>query len=112
MSIQESAKIVNLLHTAYFHLERTITVEELANRIDLWAAEFINYPYEVVNAVSRAWIRKEKWLPSVEEIKAAADLQLSLQKKLMEAGYISDLVLTAEEEAIAEAIWNSVTYGS
>lgn len=110
MTIQETAKIVNLLHTAFFHLDKTATVEDLANRIDLWAAEFIEYPYEIVLKVVKAWIKVNKWLPSVNEIIEACDIQLELQKKLEEAGSITALIITKEQEEQMEALLRFV-YG-
>ena len=104
MTIQETAKIINLFHTAYFHIDKAATVEDLANRIDLWGAEFINYPFEAVLKVSRAWIRTNKWLPSVEEVLAACDVYIDLQKKLLEAGSVTALAITEEQERKIEEV--------
>ena len=104
MTIQETAKIINLLHTAYFHIDRNATVEDLANRIDLWGAVFINYPFEAVFKTANNWIKVNKWLPSVEEIKTASDLYIDLQKKLKEAGSVTALAITEEQERKIEEV--------
>lgn len=106
MTIQEAAKVVNILHTAY-PSDRNATPQELADRIDLYAVYFADYPFDLVFRVTKAWIMSHKFMPVIEEIKNACDVRRRLGQKLAEAVFCPEDLrpIPPEEEARLEAIW-------
>lgn len=103
MTIQETAKIINLIHSSYAS-DRKATAEDLADRIDAWAVFFVNEPFEVVLRIVKAWIKSSVYMPTIEQIKAAVDIQIKLDQKLAEAGYITAAPLSEEDEATVEGV--------
>ena len=50
MTMQEAARVVQMIHTAY-PADRKTSAEELADRIDMWAVFFADTPAYIVNKV-------------------------------------------------------------
>lgn len=103
MTIQETAKIINLIHSSY-SVDRKATAEDLADRIDTWAVFFVTEPYEVVLRVVKAWIKKSVFMPTIEQIKTAVELQIKIDKQLLSAGYVDFIKLSEEDEATIEGV--------
>ncbi len=107
MTMQETARIVQMIHTAY-PVDRKATAEELADRIDLWSVFFADTPAYIVNKVVMAWIKTSNFMPNVEEIGEACKIQKQLDEKLSQAGLVDQIQITPEQEARLEALWESL----
>lgn len=109
MTIQEAARIVQMIHTAY-PVDRKATAEELADRIDLWAVYFADYPAELIARVVRAWISSHSFMPLIDEIKNAADVRRRIGQKLADAVFCPDDLkpLPPEEEKRLDALWRDI----
>lgn len=88
MTVQESYQIVYMIHTAY-PSDSKATAQELAERVNLFAAFFADYPAETVRTAARGWIANNKWMPTPHDIKEACDMLLRLVKNLANAKIIS-----------------------
>lgn len=84
MTVQESYQIVYMIHTAY-PSDSKATAEELAERINLYAVFFADYPAETVRTAAQGWIKYNKWMPTVNELKEKCDMLLKLGKNLANA---------------------------
>lgn len=84
MTVQESYQIVYMIHTAY-PSDSKATAEELAERINLYAVFFADYPAETVRTAAQGWIKYNKWMPTVHDLKAGCDMLLRLGKNLFNA---------------------------
>ena len=106
MTIQEAAKVIYMIHTAY-PADRKATAEELADRMDLWAVFFADYTAQEVERAVKAWIRTQSFMPNTNEIKAACDLNRKLSRKLSAAQFIPDDTgpTDPETEARLDALW-------
>ena len=107
MTIQESAKVVYMIHTAY-PADRKATAEELADRIDLYAVFFADYSAQEVERVAKAWIRSQNFMPTTKEIKEGCDLFRKLGRKLADAHYIPDAITDPETEKKLDALWHDI----
>ena len=108
MTIQEAAKVVYMIHTAY-PADRKATAEELADRIDLWGVFFADYTAAEVTRAAKAWIKSRSFMPNPNEIKAACDIQRKLARKLESARVIPDDTPTdPKTEAKLDALWASI----
>lgn len=109
MTIQEAAKIVHMIHTAY-PVDRKATAEDLADRIDLWAVYFADYDAELVARVAKAWIESHTFMPTIDEIKNACDVRRRIGEKLANAVFIPDDLkpLPPEEVKRLEGIWRDI----
>lgn len=97
MTIQESAKVIYMIHTAY-PADRKTTAEELADRMDLWAVFFADYTAQEVERAVKAWIQTQSFMPNTNEIRAACDLNRKLSRKLSVAHFIPDDSETTDPE--------------
>lgn len=84
MTVQESYQIVYMIHTAY-PSDSKATAQDLAERVNLFAVFFADYPAETVRTASRGWIANNKWMPTPHDIKDACDMLLKLGKNLADA---------------------------
>ena len=109
MTIQETAKIIYMIHTAY-PADRKATAQELADRIDLWAVFFADYPAQDVERAVKAWIVSQSFMPTPKEIKEACGTLGKLGHKLAGAHYIPDEITETdpETEARLAALWDSI----
>ena len=109
MTIQEAAKVVNILHTAY-PSDRNATPQELADRIDLYAVYFADYPFELVFRVTKAWIGARRFMPVIDEIKNACDVRRRIGQKLEAAVFCPEDLrpIPPEEERRLEALWQEI----
>lgn len=109
MTIQEAAKVVRMIHTAYT-ADRKATPEELADRIDLWAVFFADYDAELVTRIVKAWIRTNKYMPQIEEIKNACDVRRRMSQTLKEADFVPEDLrpIPPEEEKRLESLWREI----
>lgn len=108
MTIQEAAKVVYMIHTAY-PADRKATVEELADRIDLWGVFFADYSADEVMQATKAWILASSYMPTPKEIKEACDTRRKLSKHLANAFYITgDEPIDPKTEAKLDALWASI----
>lgn len=67
MNIEESVKIVNLLHSAYPQ-DKKATRADLFQRAETYHIAFIDYTYETVERAARHVIATSKWLPTTAEL--------------------------------------------
>lgn len=109
MTIQEAAKIVYMIHTAY-PADRKATAQELADRIDLWAVFFSGYTLQEVERTVKAWIVSENFMPTPKEIKDGCDILRKLGQKITAAHFIPDDIqdTDAETEARLSRLWDSI----
>lgn len=111
MTIQESAKVIYMLHTAY-PADRKATAEELADRIDLWAVFFADYTAQEVERATKAWILGSPFMPNPNEIKARCDTWRKTARLLSNAKWITPDGPEPEpsaEDVLLANIWDSVT---
>lgn len=109
MTIQESAKVVYMIHTAY-PTDRKATADDLADRIDLWAVFFADYSAQEVERAVKAWIRSQTFMPTTKEIKQACDIFRKLGQKLAGAHYIPEEITANDPQTDARlaALWQSI----
>lgn len=109
MTIQETAKIIYMIHTAY-PSDRKATAEELADRIDLWAVFFNDYKARDVERAAKAWILSQNFMPTPKEIKNACDTLSRLGQKLAGAQYIPEEITESDPETDARLskLWQSI----
>lgn len=110
MTIQEAAKVVYMIHTAY-PADRKATAEELADRIDLWGVFFADYSADEVMKATKAWILGSPYMPNPNEIKTACDTWRKLARHISGAVFITgdDIQETdPETDARLEALWASI----
>lgn len=67
MTIQESIKIVSLLHNSYPQ-DKKATKEDLAQRAESYHISFADYDYETVKAAAVHCINTSKWHPTTKEL--------------------------------------------
>ena len=67
MNIEESVKIVNLLHNAYPH-DKKATRSDLFQRAETYHIAFCDYSFETVEAAARHIIATKKWHPTAAEL--------------------------------------------
>ena len=107
MTMQEAARVVQMIHTAY-PADRKTSAEELADRIDMWAVFFADTPAYIVNKVVMSWIKNNTFMPTVEEIGKACKIQKEQSEKIAEAGFIDQIHITPEQEARLDALWEDL----
>ena len=109
MTIQESAKVIYMIHTAY-PTDRKATAQELADRIDLWAVFFSDYTAAEVERAAKAWIRSETFMPTPREIKEACDVFRKLGRKLADAHFIPDEITETDPqtEKRLKTLWQEI----
>lgn len=108
MTIQEAAKVIYMIHTAY-PADRKATAEELADRMDLWAVFFADYTAQEVERAVKAWILNSSFMPNPNEIKTTCDIQRKLARKLESARVIpGDTPTDPKTEARLDALWASI----
>lgn len=111
MTIQESAQVVYMIHTAY-PADRKATAEELADRIDLWAVFFADYTAPEFERAVKAWILSQAFMPTPKEIKEACDIFRRLGQKLAGAHFIphaiTDTDKDPETEKWLETLWQEI----
>lgn len=110
MTIQEAAKVIYMIHTAY-PADRKATAEELADRMDLWAVFFADYTLEEVAQAVKDWIGASPYMPTPKEIKDACDTWRKLARHISGAVFITgdDTGPTdPETEARLDALWASI----
>lgn len=111
MTIQEAAKVVYMIHTAY-PADRKATAEELADRIDLWGVFFADYSADEVMRATKAWILGSPYMPNPNEIKTACDTWKKTARLLSNANYITPDGPEPENDDTADllsSIWEGVT---
>lgn len=89
MTIQEATKVIYMIHAVYPQ-DRKATEEELLDRIDAWAVFFADYPFPIVDAAVKTWIKSASYMPTPEEIKRACDTRVKFEKLISNAGYINE----------------------
>ena len=67
MNIEESIKIINLLHGAYPQ-DKKATRAELFQRAETYHIAFIDYDYLTVERAARHCIATRKWMPTTAEL--------------------------------------------
>ena len=67
MKIEESIKIVNMLHAAYPQ-DRKATREELLARAEAYSVAFADYDVETVRKAAQHCIATNKWHPTTAEL--------------------------------------------
>ena len=107
MTVQEATKIVYMLHAAYPQ-DRKATENDLLDRIDVWAVFFADTEVHIVSKVVNAWIRSQSFMPNIEEIKRACDVQEQLEKHLASAGIIKPENCPPEYAARLDALWDAL----
>lgn len=90
MTIQETAKLIYLMHAVYPQ-DRKTTEAELLDRIDGWSVFFADYPFPIVDAAVKRWIKSSSFMPTPEEIKKACDTRAKFEEIIQGAGYINQL---------------------
>ena len=90
MTIQEATRVVYMIHAVYPQ-DRRATEAELLDRIDAWAVFFADYPFPIVDAAVKSWIKSSAYMPTPEEIKKACDTRAKFEKLISEAGYINQI---------------------
>ena len=108
MTIQESARIVHMIHTAY-PADRKTSAEELADRIDMWSVAFADTPFYMVSKVVMSWIKTQTFMPNIDEILRACKIQKELAEKISKAGLVDQIQITPEQDAWLDALWESLT---
>lgn len=68
MTLQETAGIMTILHTAYPHYYANATDEEKKAALNLWSTMFDDYDYNTVAAAVKAVIATSKFPPTVADI--------------------------------------------
>ena len=107
MTIQEATKIIYMIHAAYPQ-DRKATEQDLLDRIDLWSVFFADVEYNTVFKVVKAWIKVKSFLPSIDEIKAAVDIQKQLDKKIAQAGIIKPEQIPPDIEARLDSLISEI----
>lgn len=107
MTIQETAKIIYMIHTAY-PADRKATAEELADRIDLWAVFFRDYTVQEVQEAAQAWIISQTFMPTPKEIKESCDTCRKLARHLAGACLITGEGELTEDDAKILALFDSI----
>lgn len=105
--MQEAARIVQMIHTAY-PADRKTSAEELADRIDMWAVFFADTPAYIVKKVVMSWIKTQTFMPTIEEIGRACKIQKELDEKIANAGLINNIHITPEQEKMLDALWKDL----
>lgn len=90
MTIQEATRVVYMIHAVYPQ-DRRATEAELLDRVDLWAVFFAEYPFPIVDAAVKSWIKSSSYMPTPEEIKRACDTRRRFENLIKDAGYINQL---------------------
>ena len=67
MNIEESVKIVNLLHSSYPQ-DKKATRSDLFQRAETYHIAFVDYDYQTVERAARHLIATSKWLPTTAEL--------------------------------------------
>lgn len=109
MTIQDTTRVIYLIHTAY-PSDRKTTDKELADRVTLWSVFFRDYEAETVERAVKAWIVSQSFMPTPKEIKEACGTLGKLGYKLAGAHYIPDEITETdpETEARLAALWDSI----
>ena len=110
MTVQEASQIVHLLHTAYCY-DSKATPQELADRINLYAVFFADYPAETVRTAAMAWVKHNKWLPALHDLKEYSDNLLRLGKTLAGARVIGEGEIDPETDQYLEQLCEFVGLG-
>ena len=108
MTIQDATKIVYMLHAA-FPQDRKATENDLLDRIDVYAVFFADTDARVVYKVVNAWIKSQPFMPNIEELKKACDIQKQIDRHLADAGIIKPEDLSPELQARLDALWDALT---
>lgn len=69
MTIQETAKIMTILHTAYPRYYANTTDEEKKAALNLWSTMFADDDYKIIAAAVKAVISTSKFPPTIADIK-------------------------------------------
>ena len=96
-----------MIHAAYPQ-DRKATEQDLLDRIDLWSVFFADVEYNTVFKVVKAWIKVKSFLPSIDEIKAAVDIQKQLDKKIAQAGIIKPEQIPPDIEARLDSLISEI----
>lgn len=107
MTIQEAAKVIYMIHTAY-PADRKATAEELADRMDLWAVFFADYTAQEVEQAVKAWILAQSFMPTPKEIKESCDTCRKLARHLAGACFITGEGELTEDDAKILALFESI----
>ena len=67
MNIEESVKIVNLIHSAYPQ-DKKATRSDLFQRAETYHIALVDYDYQTVERAARHLIATSKWLPTTAEL--------------------------------------------
>ena len=71
MTLKESIKIVQMLHSAYPQ-DRKATAAELSQRAQSYNVAFADYEYSIVERAAQYCIMTNKWYPTTRELLDAA----------------------------------------
>lgn len=109
MTIQETTRVIYLIHMAY-PSDRKTTDKELADRVTLWSVFFRDYEAETVERAVKAWITSQNFMPTPKEIKEACDTLRRLGCQIKAAHFIPDDTKETdpETEARLSAFWDSM----
>ncbi len=79
MTIQETAGIMTILHTAYPRYYANTTDEEKRAALNLWSTMFADYEYNIIAAAVKAVIATSKFPPTIADINEKLRLLTSPQ---------------------------------
>ena len=69
MTREEAIKILAILKAAYPNFYKNMTKEEAKGTINVWASQFVSFPYSAVLIAVQKLISTKTFPPTVSEVK-------------------------------------------